>query len=61
MQIIELVRMLEGSIEKKETVQSENARQDDFLLTWADISKPRRLLGYQPKTTLQDGLRKFVA
>jgi UDP-glucuronate 4-epimerase len=30
-------------------------------LTYADISKARRMLGYAPKTTLEEGLRQFVA
>ena len=30
-------------------------------LTWADISKAGKLFGYHPKTTLEEGLKKFVA
>jgi UDP-glucuronate 4-epimerase len=32
----------------------------DVPLTCADISKARRLLGYNPTTKLSDGLPKFV-
>jgi UDP-glucuronate 4-epimerase len=32
----------------------------DVTLTWADISKARSILGYQPKTTLDAGLARFV-
>jgi UDP-glucuronate 4-epimerase len=32
----------------------------DVPLTCADISKARRLLGYNPTTKLRDGLPKFV-
>ncbi len=32
----------------------------DVPLTWADISKSGRLLGYHPSTPLEQGLRKFV-
>jgi UDP-glucuronate 4-epimerase len=33
----------------------------DVPLTWADISKSARLLGYKPATQLDEGLRLFVA
>lgn len=32
----------------------------DVLLTWADISKARRVLGYNPQTKLEEGLARFV-
>ncbi|WP_426492017.1 GDP-mannose 4,6-dehydratase [Hymenobacter sp. 102] len=32
----------------------------DVDITYADISKAQRLLGYAPKTTLSDGLARFV-
>jgi UDP-glucuronate 4-epimerase len=57
----ELVGMLERATGKKAIVQREAPQQGDVPLTWADISKAERLLGYSPKTTLEEGLRKFVA
>jgi UDP-glucuronate 4-epimerase len=33
----------------------------DVPLTWADISKAGRLLGYRPEIDLATGLQKFVA
>jgi len=33
----------------------------DVPITWADISKAKRLLGYQPSTSLAQGLENFVA
>lgn len=32
----------------------------DVDRTYADISKARKLIGYQPKTTFEDGIKKFV-
>ena len=32
----------------------------DVNQTYADISKARRQLGFEPKTTLETGLKKFV-
>jgi UDP-glucuronate 4-epimerase len=57
----ELVRRLERATGKKAIVQREAPQQGDVPLTWADISKAGRLLGYHPQTTLEEGLKKFVA
>ena len=32
----------------------------DVDRTYADISKAKKLIGYEPKTTFEDGIRKFV-
>jgi UDP-glucuronate 4-epimerase len=56
----ELVRMLETATGKKAIIQREPAQQGDVPLTWADISKAGKLLGYHPQTTLEEGLKKFV-
>jgi UDP-glucuronate 4-epimerase len=56
----ELVRMLESATGKKAMIEREGPQQGDVPLTWADISKAGALLGYQPKTTLEEGLKKFV-
>jgi UDP-glucuronate 4-epimerase len=57
----ELVRMLERATGKNAIIDREGPQQGDVPLTWADISKAERLLGYRPQTTLEEGLRKFVA
>ena len=53
--------MLERATGKKAIIQREAPQQGDVPLTWADISKAGKLLGYRPQTTLEEGLRKFVA
>lgn len=57
----ELVCMLERATGKKAIVQREAPQQGDVPLTWADISKAEKLLGYRPQTSLEEGLKKFVA
>jgi len=32
----------------------------DVPITWASIEKAKRLLGYSPKTSMEQGLRNFV-
>ena len=58
--LAELVRLVECATGKKAVRQQEALQQGDVPLTWADISKAERLLGYQPLTTIEDGLKKFV-
>ncbi len=57
----ELVAMLERATGKKAIIQREGLQQGDVPLTWADVSKAGKLLGYRPQTTLEEGLKKFVA
>jgi UDP-glucuronate 4-epimerase len=52
--------MLERATGKKAIIEREGLQQGDVPLTWADISKAGKLLGYRPQTPLEDGLRKFV-
>ncbi len=56
----ELVRLIECATGKKAIRHEEPMQQGDVPLTWADTSKARRLLGYRPQTTIEDGLKKFV-
>ena len=33
----------------------------DVNLTWADITKAKKVLGYNPSTSFDEGIKKFVA
>jgi UDP-glucuronate 4-epimerase len=57
----ELVKLLEQATGKKVLCRPEPMQAGDVPITWADISKAERVLGYHPSTTLQDGLPKFIA
>jgi UDP-glucuronate 4-epimerase len=56
----ELVRLLENATGKKAVIERQGSQQGDVPLTWADISKAGKLLGYRPKTSLEEGLKNFV-
>jgi UDP-glucuronate 4-epimerase len=58
--LIELLGLLERIIGRKAIRQQKPLQPGDVPLTWADISKANRLLGYRPKISLEDGLRGFV-
>jgi UDP-glucuronate 4-epimerase len=57
----ELVEMLGRATGKKAVRDAKPLQPGDVPLTWADIAKSARLLGYKPSTPLEDGLKKFVA
>ena len=58
--LAELVRLLEQTTGHEAIKQQMPVQPGDVLITWADISKSSRLLGYRPATPLEEGLKKFV-
>jgi UDP-glucuronate 4-epimerase len=59
--LTELVELLEKITGRKALRDSQPAQPGDVPLTWADLSKSSRLLGYQPRISLCEGLEKFVS
>jgi UDP-glucuronate 4-epimerase len=55
----ELLETLEEVTGKRAQVQPMPLQPGDVEITYADISKARRLLGYNPKTSLVEGLKVF--
>jgi len=55
-----MTAMLEELIGKQAQVVRHAAVRADILANWADISKARRLLGWEPQTDLIDGMRNLV-
>ena len=56
----ELIKAIEKATGKNALIEYYPEQPGDVPLTFADISKARRLLGYNPVTSLEEGLRKFV-
>jgi UDP-glucuronate 4-epimerase len=59
-QLKDLIVAIEKTLGKKAKVNRLPEQPGDMPLTCADISKARKLLGYNPKTKFEDGLPKFV-
>jgi UDP-glucuronate 4-epimerase len=59
-ELSELIRLLERSLDMHAIIDRQPMQPGDVPLTFADISKARRLLGYDPKTKIEDGIPKFV-
>jgi UDP-glucuronate 4-epimerase len=56
----ELIALIEQSLGKKATIERYPEQPGDVPTTFADISKARELLGYDPKTKVSDGIPKFI-
>ncbi len=55
-----LVELLERALGKRAIIDHQPLQPGDVPLTFADISKARRLLGYNPKTNVEAGIERFV-
>src|SRR5438874_4439559 len=59
-QLKDLIAAIENALGKKAKINRLPEQPGDMPLTCADISKARKLLGYNPKTKFEDGLPRFV-
>ncbi|MEO6071560.1 MAG: GDP-mannose 4,6-dehydratase [Chitinophagaceae bacterium] len=55
----QLIAAIENATGKKAIIDQRPEQPGDVPQTFADITKARSLLGYNPKTNLEDGLRLF--
>lgn len=56
-----LVEVLEAATGKRAMRKQLPIQPGDVPITWADISKAKRLLGYDPQTPIEKGLAEFVS
>lgn len=59
-ELSELIELLEKSLGKKAIIERREMQPGDVPITFADISKSREILGYNPITKIEDGIPKFV-
>jgi nucleoside-diphosphate-sugar epimerase len=58
--LIDLIHAIADVTGQKLTIEQLPMQPGDVNITYADISKAQKLLNYQPKTTLKEGLKAFV-
>jgi UDP-glucuronate 4-epimerase len=56
----ELIRMIEGCLGKKAKIKAMEPQPGDVSITYADITKAKQLLNYQPKIEMEEGIKRFV-
>ena len=56
-----LIELLETSLGRRAIIDRQPLQPGDVPITYADITKARRLLDYQPRTKIDEGIPKFIA
>lgn len=56
----ELITLLEKELDMRAVIYNQPQQPGDVPQTFADITKARRLLNYNPQTQIEDGIRLFV-
>lgn len=56
----DVIAMLEAALGCKADIRREPEKPGEMPVTHADLSKSRRMLGYEPKISFADGLPSFV-
>lgn len=56
----ELIELLERNLDMHAVIDRQPTQPGDVPVTFADISKAKKLLGYAPTTKIADGIPKFV-
>ena len=56
----EMVETIENALGKKATLDIQPMQPGDVDKTYADISKAKAMIGYDPQTNFAEGIRKFV-
>ena len=55
-----LIELLENALDRRSIIDRQPPQPGDVPVTYADVSKARRLLGYDPKTKIEAGIEKFA-
>jgi UDP-glucuronate 4-epimerase len=56
----ELIRLIEETMGKKANVEMLEPQPGDVSVTYADITKAKRMLKYQPGVKMEEGIKRFV-
>jgi UDP-glucuronate 4-epimerase len=59
-QMLHLIGLIEAAAGKKAAIEYHPSRAEDMPLTCADLAKARRLLGYEPRVPIEEGVREYV-
>lgn len=56
----DMIKTIENKIGKKAKIEQLPMQAGDVNITYANIEKAKKLIGYQPKVSFEDGIEKFV-
>jgi UDP-glucuronate 4-epimerase len=55
-----LIALIEKILGRKAIITKHKKTPGEVNITCADISKAKKILGYSPKTTIEEGMKKFI-
>jgi len=58
--LMDVIRLIEENLGRKAEIERLPGHPADMPHTWADIEKAKRLLGWEPKTTIEEGIENTV-
>jgi UDP-glucuronate 4-epimerase len=56
----DLIGLIEEALGKRAYIEMLEPQPGDVSITYADITKARQMLGYQPKVNMKEGIKRFV-
>ena len=60
MPLLTLIKTIYTQLGKQENIIKQGMQDGDVNLTFADISKAKSLLDYQPEVKLEEGIARFI-
>lgn len=58
--MLEMISMIETGLDKKADIKHMPVQKADVDATWADVRKAKRLLDWEPKVPLDEGINKTI-
>ena len=59
--LIDLVHWIAGELDVEAKLEMLSEQPGDVPITFADVTKAREMLGYEPKVPIREGLKRYVA
>jgi len=59
--LMEMIATIENALGKRAELMYEPEQPGDVPVTYADVSKAKELLGYEPQVPFDTGIHNFVA
>jgi UDP-glucuronate 4-epimerase len=59
--LMDFIKIIEAEMGKKADLDFQAMQPGDVMETFADVTETTALVGYQPKTTIHEGVPRFVA
>ena len=56
----DVIRLIENAVGKPARIEYHGRHPADPMMTWADISRARGLLGWTPTIGIEEGIRRTV-